>query len=166
MERFVCGTTGLRLIQSSRLAFETSRQGLSNEFRSHRGWNDAQAAASESQWRSAVARGAVATLYVDMLDVERIKSSKVVEVQLVLAAELLLEPKRFELERRTLQDYGKDLRIDELEAAMSRLEGIARESGAHAGLWRWLQKAAVTMKLYAAAERYEKEFHDALARNV
>jgi hypothetical protein len=49
---------------------------------------------------------------------------------------------------------------------MSKLEGIARTSGAHAGLWRRLQQAAVTMKLYAAAERYEKEFHDALARNV
>ena len=105
-------------------------------------------------------------MYVDMSDVERIKASRVAEAQLVLAAELLLEPKRFEFERRTLQDYGKDLRIDELEAAMSRLEGIARESGARSGLWRRLQKAAVTMKLYAAAERYEKEFHDALARNV
>jgi len=101
-----------------------------------------------------------------MPDIERIKSSKIAEVQLVLAAELLLEPKRFELERRALQDYGRDLRIEELEAALSRLEGIARESGAHAGFWRRLQKAAVTMKLYAAAERYEKEFHDALAKNV
>jgi len=101
-----------------------------------------------------------------MPDIERVKSLKVAEVQLVLAAQLLLEPRRFELECRTLQDYQKELRIDKLEAAMSRLEGIARESGAHAGLWRRLQKAAVTMKLYAAAERYEKEFHDALARNV
>jgi hypothetical protein len=101
-----------------------------------------------------------------MSDVGRIKSSKIAEAQLVQAAELLLEPKRFELERRTLQDYRRDLRIDELEAAMSRLEGIARESGAHAGLWRRLQKAAVTLKLYATAERYEKEFHDALAKNV
>jgi hypothetical protein len=101
-----------------------------------------------------------------MSDVSRIKSSKIAEVQLAQAAELLFEPNTFELERRTLQDYGRDLRIDELEAAMSRLEAIARESGAHAGLWRRLQKAAVTMKLYATAKRYEKEFHDALARNV
>ena len=101
-----------------------------------------------------------------MTDVSRIKSSKVAETQLVQAAELLLEPKRFELERRTLQDYGRDLRIDELEAAMSQLEAIARENGAHAGLWRRLQKAAVTMHQYARAKRYEKEFHDALARNV
>jgi hypothetical protein len=40
----------------------------------------------------------------------RIKFSKVAEVQLAQAAELLFEPQRFDVERRPLQGYDKDLR--------------------------------------------------------
>ena len=96
----------------------------------------------------------------------RAKVSKVAETQLVQASELLFDPSKFEIELRTLRDYGENLRNEELEEAMLRLEKVAREHGAHAGLWRRVQKAAVTLNLYGKAEQYEKEFHDALAKAV
>jgi len=84
----------------------------------------------------------------------------------VQAAELLFDPRKFDIELRALQDYRENPRAEELEEAMLGLERVAREYGAHAGLWRRMQKAASTLNLYGKAEQYEKEFHDALARNV
>jgi hypothetical protein len=101
-----------------------------------------------------------------MSDGRRAKVSKVAETQLVQAAELLFDPRKFEIELRTLKDYGVNLRNEELEEAMLGLERVAREHGAHAGLWRRMQKAAVTLNLHGKAQQYEKEFHDALAKNV
>ncbi|WP_434339276.1 hypothetical protein [Motilimonas cestriensis] len=94
------------------------------------------------------------------------KKWKVVEVQLTQAADFLLEPERFQLEERDLNEYREYLRVNELGLAMQVLEELAYEHGAKSGFWRRLQKAAATMELSDKVEEYEKAFHEALAKNV
>lgn len=84
---------------------------------------------------------------------------------LVQASELLFEPKIFKLEQKSIAEYQKYLRANELELAMLELEAIAYEHGAKSGFWRRLQKAAMTMELQYKVEEYESAFHDALSKS-
>lgn len=102
----------------------------------------------------------------NMNDPRLVKKWKAIEIQLVLAAEFLLEPDRFELEQKGLKDYQEYLRENELELAMDELAVIAKEHGAKSGFWRRLQKTASNMELQNKVEEYEREFHDALSKNV
>lgn len=94
------------------------------------------------------------------------KRWKVIEIQLAQAAEFLLEPDKFELEERSLEDYQQYLRANELELAMNELEEIARLHGAKSGFWRRLKKAATSMELSDKEAEYEEAFHEALAKDV
>src|SRR5262245_49183862 len=78
--------------------------------------------------------------------------SKIIEVQLHQAGELLLQPKRFKLKCRTLENYERDLRLENLEAAMNKLEALASEYGARSGFWRRLKKVAQTLGRDAKVE--------------
>lgn len=90
-----------------------------------------------------------------MSEPREIKSSKIAEVQLRQAAELLREPRAFRLPSLDASEYARDLRRESLEQAMVELERIARSIGCRSGFWRRLEKVAETLQLYDAAQKYE-----------
>lgn len=94
------------------------------------------------------------------------KKWKIVEVQLTQAADFLIEPERFQLEAKSLDEYREYLRMNELRLAMESLEEIAYDHGAKSGFWRRLKKAAETMELHDKVEEYEKAFQNAFAKNA
>ena len=93
------------------------------------------------------------------------KHWKVVEVQLTQAAQFLLEPDRFSMVEKDLEEYHRYVDHNEFELAMDELSGIAQEFGCESGFWRRLKKAAIQMYLNEKAEQYEKLFHEALVHN-
>jgi len=101
-----------------------------------------------------------------MNDPRLVKKWKAIEIQLIQAAEFLLEPDNFKLEQKELKEYQEYLRVNEFELAMDELAAIAKEHGAKSGFWRRLQKAASNMELRGKVEEYEQEFHEALSKNV
>ena len=98
-----------------------------------------------------------------MADLRTTKRSKVAEIQLKQAADFLLNPAAFETPTYSLEDYGKDLRLLELQQEMLRLETVAREVGCKPGFWRRIKKVAISLKLEHDRDRYEAQFHQALA---
>lgn len=99
-----------------------------------------------------------------MADPRAVKTSKVVEAQLQQAAEFLVVPSAFSIPDYSLQEYERNLRVEELCEGMLRLERTALGVGCKSGFWRRLKKAAVTLKLDSDAERYEQYFHQALSK--
>ena len=100
-----------------------------------------------------------------MTDPRLAKSCKATEIMLRQASDFLLEPGRFTIPEKSLDEYKSYLRVNELELAMLELEETAREHGAKSGFWRRLKKAAQQMKLQNKAAEYESEFHKALSRS-
>ena len=100
-----------------------------------------------------------------MTDPRLVKKWKVVEIMLVQASEWLFEPNNFKLGQKSMAEYEKYLRANELELAMLELEAIAYKHGAKSGFWRRLQKAAITMELQYKVDEYESAFHDALSKS-
>ena len=94
------------------------------------------------------------------------KKWKSAEIMLSQAAEFLLEPTRFTLAARELEDYEQYIAANELGLAMEELEHIALEFGAKSGFWRRLKKAAIQMELADKSEEYEMRFHQALSNNI
>lgn len=90
------------------------------------------------------------------------KHWKSLEAQLRLASKLLLQPNRFKITERELNDYSTYIDNNEFELGLDELTEIALEFGCRSGFWRQIQKPAKQMGLEAKAAEYERLFHQAL----
>ena len=81
-------------------------------------------------------------------------------------AEFLDDPSLFTIETRELSEYETyDPRQEHIQA-LYELERLALEHGCKSDIWRRLRNVADQMGLDDDAERFEKLFHDALAKGV